>query len=495
MRVALLVCIGLILTGPVRADDGVPPKVLADLKAGTVFIKVQTDRGKGTGSGFVMASDTESALIVTNRHVAAPKALGEVTGIQVVFHSGQKDLERTLNATVLVTDPDQDLAVLQVKGKDLPKPLDVTTEVELTETMPVYSLGFPLGEALSLTKGNPALTIGKASVSSLPQDKNGNVTLIQLDGNLNPGNSGGPVVDSKGRLIGVATARARDSQGIGLAISRTEVVRLLSGGNSRLTVRPGLPKDGKVEVELSMTLVDPTKKVNKVQVRVMRASDLPKGWDKDRTGGQPVLPDGEVVELKVDGFQARGRVTLRAERGEETKSALTGEVRFIRKVEKPEETYSALSGATRVRSQTPKGDEAVAHLFQASLLGPDGNKPILAEPVSSDICFNPNIAAFVGQWTGPVDGLTEVWTVRCAAGKWEVKGQFFEGGKEVGLCVGVDTKMTNQTLTFSQKFEKMPPRLWLNGATLTCKIEGGKFSCTWQIAGSSGTRILTRVEK
>lgn len=453
MRSALLGSVVLFLTGAVRAEDGIPPKVLADLKAGTVFVKVQADRGKGTGSGFVVASQSESALVVTNQHVVAPKALGPVTGIQVVFHSGKPGSERMLDAVVLVADADQDLTVLLVTGKDLPKPLDLTNAVELSETMSVYSFGFPFGEALSLTKGNPALTVGKASVSSLRQNDRGEVVAIQLDGNLNPGNSGGPVVDAKGRLIGVATAGVRGA-GIGLAVPRAEVARLLSGRGARLTVRPGLPKDGKVEVDLNLILLDPAKKVTRVRVRVVRTADLPKGWDKDRTGGQPALAGGEVVELKIDGFRARGTVTLKADKA-----------------------------------------QTVAHLFQTALVGPDGDKPVLAEPVAADVCFDPTVAGLAGRWTGQVDGLTEVWTIRGTDGKWEVSGVYLDGEKEVGSFVGSEVKMSEQTLTFVHKFVKVPPRAWFNGSGHTAKLDGGKLTFTWRVGAASGTRSLVRAER
>ena len=305
MRVALLVCVGAVLTGTVRADDGIPPKVLADLKAGTVFVRVQTERGKGSGSGFVVAAGGGSALVVTNRHVVAPKERGAVTGIQAVFHSGKAGSEQVLEAKILIIDADQDLAVLEVTGaKDVPKPLDVTTAVEAYETMPVYSFGFPFGEALSTTKGNPALTVGKATVSSLRQDDKGEVAAIQLDGNLNPGNSGGPIVDGKGRVIGVAVAGVRGA-GIGLAIPRAEVTRLLARQGTRLSVQPGVPKNGTVDVDLSLLVLDPSQRVTTMRVRVVRAADVPKGQPAGAA-----LTGGEVAELKVDGFRARGRLAL-----------------------------------------------------------------------------------------------------------------------------------------------------------------------------------------
>ncbi|HEY1188115.1 MAG TPA: serine protease [Gemmata sp.] len=449
MRVAFLMCVGLLISDTARADDAIPPKVLADLKAGTVFVRVQTERGKATGSGFVVAAGGGSALIITNRHVIAPKTIGAVTGVQVVFHSGKPGSEVTLDAKVLVADADQDLAVLEVSGaKEVPKPLDITTAVEAFETMSVYSFGFPFGEALSTTKGNPALTVGRASVSSLRQNDKGVVAAIQLDGNLNPGNSGGPIVDGKGRVVGVAVAGVRGA-GIGLAIPRAEVTRLLARQGAQLSVRPGAPKDGKVEVELSLMVLDPSQKVTAVRVRVVRANDVPKDWGKDRSGGPPALPGGDVVELKLDGFRARGRVTLKAN--------------------KP---------------------ETVAHLFQSALVGPDGSKP--SEPISASINFDPNASRVAGHWTRVTEGITELWSVRRAGDTWEVYGAFLENGKEVGGFVGTDVKVTEKTLTFVQKFAKPPPRLWLSGATVTATAEGDKFAYTWRLHGSSGTRDMTR---
>src|SRR5207302_2982421 len=106
-------------------------------------------------------------------------------------------------AQVLAADKERDLAILRVKGvKNLPKPLNLAAKVELVETMGVYIFGFPFGEALAGRKGNPAITVGKGSVSSIREDDRGETKIVQIDGDVNPGNSGGPVVDDKGRLVG-----------------------------------------------------------------------------------------------------------------------------------------------------------------------------------------------------------------------------------------------------------------------------------------------------
>ena len=107
-------------------------------------------------------------------------------------------------------DPELDLAVLKVSGvKEMPEPIDYSHEPKLTETMPVYTFGFPFGEVLATGKAGPAITVGKGSISSLRLDDKGNLALVQIDGALNPGNSGGPVVDTQGHLVGVAAATIR----------------------------------------------------------------------------------------------------------------------------------------------------------------------------------------------------------------------------------------------------------------------------------------------
>jgi S1-C subfamily serine protease len=92
---------------------------------------------------------------------------------------------------------------------ELPRPVEFRETPDRVETMPVYTFGYPFGEALSTSHGNPAITVGRASVSSIRRDDFGRLVAVQIDGALNPGNSGGPVVDVKGRLIGVAVSTIR----------------------------------------------------------------------------------------------------------------------------------------------------------------------------------------------------------------------------------------------------------------------------------------------
>jgi S1-C subfamily serine protease len=129
--------------------------------------------------------------------------------------------------------------------------------------MPVFILGFPFGKMLSMNKSNPSITINKGTVSSLRENDRGQMKAVQIDGALNPGNSGGPVVDDHGRLVGVAVATIEGS-GIGLAIAPEELTLLLLGrvGGVSLTKRP--VADQKVTLDLEAQLIDPMNKIRMV---------------------------------------------------------------------------------------------------------------------------------------------------------------------------------------------------------------------------------------
>src|SRR5579872_1993437 len=167
-------CVFLLLTSPTfvsAADEGIPEAKLQELKAATVYVKVEGKVGMATGSGFLIHVSGESGLVVTNRHViAAIPGLFTPKSYTLVFHSGTAK-EQVRPAEVVAVCQEQDLAVLKVTAKDLPKPLELIP-ARLRETMTMYTFGFPLGSVLSNDRGNPAVTIGKGTIGALPQDEN-----------------------------------------------------------------------------------------------------------------------------------------------------------------------------------------------------------------------------------------------------------------------------------------------------------------------------------
>jgi S1-C subfamily serine protease len=189
-----------------------PQAALLRTKAATVFIRVDAKGGEVQGTGFFAG---RRGLVLTNAHVATPEDAGD-RGIRVVLRSGTP-AERTLPAHVISSDHVADLALLQVDGTGLPEPLPLMGAEGLAETTLLYVFGFPFGDGLAAQGCNPELSVLRTSVACLRHTSAGVLEMIQLDGELNPGNSGGPIVDGCGRVVGMTVSRLRAAR-IGFAI-------------------------------------------------------------------------------------------------------------------------------------------------------------------------------------------------------------------------------------------------------------------------------------
>ncbi len=222
-------------------------ETLLRVKQAAVYIKVgEEDSFSGaTGSGFVFRRDGEYAYIATNEHVAGGMRNFGLIGeneeqkeqpIQIVFESGTAR-ELTLPAERIALDADFDLAVLRVKMDPdrIPNPVNLTSGETLTEILPIYFFGFPLGRTLSVDDENPAISVGQGYVSSVRKDKYGTTAQIQIDADLNPGNSGGGVTDANGDLVGVAVSGFGGTN-ISFCIPAQQLRQVLAGKISNVEV-------------------------------------------------------------------------------------------------------------------------------------------------------------------------------------------------------------------------------------------------------------------
>jgi WD40 repeat protein len=291
-----------------NGQDSISPETLSAIKSATVYVKVPLGDRLATGSGWVMKVDGDKVYIVTNHHVIAdaPRAADHERAATVVFHSGTKR-EQSVRAEILASQRNPDLAVLRVTGlKDPPAPIDFARPPELAETMPVVVFGFPF---TGLDRGkNPPITVTRGSVSSVRSDE-----IVQLDTNLNPGNSGGPIVDVKGHLVGIAFARPRakdrDTEpiaGIGLAIPAAALTRMANGLVASCVPRVKEVKDGSAEVEVEVRLIDPLGQVKKITLFYTQSDDLPEGKAvRD-------MPGVQQIEFPAERQQAKGVITIKA---------------------------------------------------------------------------------------------------------------------------------------------------------------------------------------
>ena len=254
---------GLILLAPItRADEKsqIDPVVLKKVKDATVYFRVTLSDGRVLqGSGFFA---DEPGLIITNAHVIQmldPESR-KPAKIEATINSGAKN-SRTLAAEVVGVDRGSDLALVRVADKAPPAGLKFGSTKGLQETQSVYVFGFPFGAQLG-----EEITVNRSSISSL-RKAGENVVSIQLDGGLSPGNSGGPVVDSAGNVVGVAVSIVRGST-IGSAIPAEHVSRLLNGR----IVGSGAEvpyKDGdKMMLPMTFDLIDPLGRLKNVEFQL-----------------------------------------------------------------------------------------------------------------------------------------------------------------------------------------------------------------------------------
>lgn len=221
------------------AQDG-EPAGLSDLiqrtEPAVVRIDVITKQGEGIGSGFIVSPD---GVVVTNHHVIAGALSATAT-----FQDGEKAKVRgTLNM-----DSGRDIAVLKIDGEGY-APLSLAKKLP-PKGASVIAFGSPVGFSFSATDGIISSVRSANELRDMSDIEAG--TWVQTSTPISPGNSGGPLVDRQGRVVGANTMVVRGAQNLNFAISSVDIAEVVAAAKqlSLVSLEEGAAKE-QSEVRLS----------------------------------------------------------------------------------------------------------------------------------------------------------------------------------------------------------------------------------------------------
>ena len=208
-------------------------------------------KSAATGSGIIVGDNDEELLIATNNHVVdgastlsvcfiGNDVMNAETETENADDTGDLNLEDAVSARIKGTDSDNDLAVIAVKKADIPE--DTLSEIKIAQIgssedlvvgQQVVAIGNALGYGQSVTSG----WISALNRTISTEDGTSSSGLIQTDAAINPGNSGGALLNMKGELIGINSAKYADStvEGMGYAIPISRAKPILEDLMNRQT--------------------------------------------------------------------------------------------------------------------------------------------------------------------------------------------------------------------------------------------------------------------
>jgi S1-C subfamily serine protease len=265
---SLLAMVLLAVATPVRARPQAASQpfdsaqITKKISPGVVLIKGTASSGEILGTGFIISSDGK---IATNLHVVESLKNGGV-----LLTSGEK----FDSFSVLAFDARKDIAIIKIPGFDLPTvALGNSNNVQVGE--PVLAVGSPLGLQGTVTTG---------VVSSIRDDPTGGgFKVLQTDASVNPGNSGGPLVNRQAEVIGIVTFKIRGGENLNFAIP--------------INYLRGLADSSPGSV---MSLDDMRLKLSASGPDVFKSDSFPTRWKSLKTGTTKVLRrDGARIYVET----------------------------------------------------------------------------------------------------------------------------------------------------------------------------------------------------
>lgn len=226
---------------------------------------------RGVGSGFIISND---GYILTNNHVVA-----DSNGIFVTLSNGKE-----YPAKIIGTDERTDVALIKIEAKDL-KPMTIGDSAKLKKGQWVLAIGSPFGLESTVTSG---------IVSAINRDTGDYLPFIQTDVAVNPGNSGGPLINLNGEVVGVNSqiiSRSGGFMGISLAIPIDEAMQVVEQLKAH-----GKVTRGRIGVQITPVADDVAKALGLPDSKGALVSSVEEGGPAAKAG----IRSGDVI-LKFNG--------------------------------------------------------------------------------------------------------------------------------------------------------------------------------------------------
>lgn len=273
---SLLLAMGISLSTCVAqsAGDGELTDLIKRIEPSVVRIDVFSSQGEGIGSGFVVGAE---GIVVTNHHVMAGSHHAEIS-----FN----DKKKVLVLGTLLLDKDRDIAVVKIEAGSYPK-LKLAGKLPSKGTR-VVAFGAPQGFSFSATEG---IVSAVRSVEELKHSQKKAGTWIQTSTPISPGNSGGPLVNRAGEVVGANTLVYVQGQNLNFAISSVDIASAVekAKGQPLLRLIEGAAKE---EADVSITSLAGAQR----DEAIAKLADLILAVDSD----SPAVEEAAMMLLLID---------------------------------------------------------------------------------------------------------------------------------------------------------------------------------------------------
>jgi len=303
MSVAFLLCLAVLggtvmLSALETPDRSLSASQVAELvNPGTVLIYASSEDSSGYGTGFFVRSN---GYIVTNYHI-----VNGMSSVTVTLYSGEE-----LDAKVQWYSLYDDLAILKVEGENFPVlTLGDSSQLKMGDT--AIAIGNPAGNLCpwTLTQGvissvNREVTVDDFDTHIV------DLTLLQTDAQVNPGNSGGPLCNDRGEVIGIVSRKMTDYEGLGLAIPINGAMELVNAYLETGTTEHIVSKVSRARPQMGVSVVN-------VKVGDRITNDYKAPCDgilvvaiSENSGASKVLMIGDII-ISLDGKTVTNQEALK----------------------------------------------------------------------------------------------------------------------------------------------------------------------------------------